>query len=128
MQVGVRESEGSEGEGAAGGIQRYIEAGFPDGGFFKGANFVFDERGGVPAGGSPCGACLLCGGPALSYAARSRCSACRMLVLPCAGTSPSSAHCVVWPFPESLPGAVCAEAPMGMSTCLQMLVADPECW
>jgi predicted sulfurtransferase len=27
----------------SGGIQRYLEA-FPDGGFFKGKNFVFDHR------------------------------------------------------------------------------------
>lgn len=40
----------------AGGIQRYLEA-FPSGGFFRGANFVFDERGGVDSGGSA-GACV----------------------------------------------------------------------
>lgn len=38
----------------AGGIQRYLEA-FPDGGFFKGKNFVFDERVDVE-GGSGAGA------------------------------------------------------------------------
>ena len=35
----------------SGGIQRYLEA-FPGGGFFRGKNFVFDERVEVPAGSS----------------------------------------------------------------------------
>lgn len=66
-----------------GGIQRYLEQ-FPDGGFFKGKNFVFDHR--VSVGSSDAnvlGSCLLCKSPFDDYSARSRCSYCRMLVLVC---------------------------------------------
>ncbi|KAH7277418.1 hypothetical protein KP509_39G049900 [Ceratopteris richardii] len=67
----------------SGGIQRYLET-FPDGGFFKGKNFVFDHRVAVP---SVCpdilGACTKCGVPFDDYTSRVRCSHCRMLVLVC---------------------------------------------
>ncbi|KAI5068241.1 hypothetical protein GOP47_0016586 [Adiantum capillus-veneris] len=67
----------------SGGIQRYLEA-FPDGGFFKGKNFVFDHRVAVP---SSCpevlGTCLHCGVFFDDYSSRIRCSCCRMLVLVC---------------------------------------------
>ncbi|MCO5569358.1 hypothetical protein L7F22_023070 [Adiantum nelumboides] len=67
----------------SGGIQRYLEA-FPDGGFFKGKNFVFDHRIAVP---SSCpevlGRCLHCGVLWDDYSSRFRCSQCRMLVLVC---------------------------------------------
>ena len=69
----------------AGGIQRYMEA-FPAGGFFRGKNFVFDER--VTVGGGDAavlGACLACGAPHDSYEPRARCARCRMLVLVCPG-------------------------------------------
>jgi pimeloyl-ACP methyl ester carboxylesterase len=73
----------------AGGIERYLEA-FPDGGFFQGRNFVFDERQQVaPAaasrGCSPVGRCLRCSAAWDSYAAGRRCGLCRMLVLLCDG-------------------------------------------
>ncbi|CAM9357250.1 unnamed protein product [Scytosiphon promiscuus] len=57
-------------------------------GFFRGKNFVFDERVSVPefpAGGIAIGRCLLCQCPWDDYGSRSRCSRCRMLVLVCDG-------------------------------------------
>ncbi|KAK1364180.1 Rhodanese-like domain-containing protein 6 [Heracleum sosnowskyi] len=66
-----------------GGIQRYLEQ-YPDGGFFKGKNFVFDHR--VSVGSSDTnvlGSCLLCRSAYDDYTSRSRCSYCRMLVLVC---------------------------------------------
>ncbi|KZV43675.1 rhodanese-like domain-containing protein 6-like [Dorcoceras hygrometricum] len=66
-----------------GGIQRYLEQ-FPDGGFFRGKNFVFDHR--VSVGSldtNIMGTCLLCGASYDDYTSRSRCSQCRMLVLVC---------------------------------------------
>ncbi|KAG9457766.1 hypothetical protein H6P81_002274 [Aristolochia fimbriata] len=66
-----------------GGIQRYLEQ-FPDGGFFKGKNFVFDHRisvGSIDA--EIVGSCLLCGSSFDDYSSRCRCAYCRMLVLVC---------------------------------------------
>ncbi|KAG9138181.1 hypothetical protein Leryth_001409 [Lithospermum erythrorhizon] len=66
-----------------GGIQRYLEQ-FPDGGFFKGKNFVFDHR--VSVGSMDpkvLGSCLLCSSAFDDYSFRSRCMYCRMLVLVC---------------------------------------------
>ncbi|XP_057811549.1 rhodanese-like domain-containing protein 6 [Salvia miltiorrhiza] len=66
-----------------GGIQRYMEQ-FPDGGFFKGKNFVFDHR--VSVGSLDpimLGTCLLCGVSFDNYTSRCRCTHCRMLVLVC---------------------------------------------
>uniref|UniRef100_A0A2P2LGP6 Uncharacterized protein MANES_08G110000 n=2 Tax=Rhizophora mucronata TaxID=61149 RepID=A0A2P2LGP6_RHIMU len=68
-----------------GGIQRYLEQ-YPDGGFFKGKNFVFDHR--ISVGSSDTnilGSCLLCGVSFDDYSSRCRCSYCRMLVLVCDG-------------------------------------------
>ncbi|GAB2246389.1 hypothetical protein Droror1_Dr00001882 [Drosera rotundifolia] len=66
-----------------GGIQRYLEQ-FPDGGFFKGKNFVFDHRIAVgSSNGSTIGKCLLCGTLFDDYSSRCRCAFCRMLVLIC---------------------------------------------
>ncbi|GMJ11740.1 hypothetical protein like AT1G09280 [Hibiscus trionum] len=66
-----------------GGIQRYLEQ-FPDGGFFRGKNFVFDHR--ISVGSSDTsimGACLICGSSYDNYSSRCRCTHCRMLVLIC---------------------------------------------
>ncbi|OMO86291.1 hypothetical protein CCACVL1_09688 [Corchorus capsularis] len=66
-----------------GGIQRYLEQ-FPDGGFFRGKNFVFDPR--ISVGSSDTnilGACLICGASYDDYSSRCRCSHCRMLILVC---------------------------------------------
>ncbi|KAK1318486.1 Rhodanese-like domain-containing protein 6 [Acorus calamus] len=66
-----------------GGIQRYLEE-FPDGGFFKGKNFVFDHR--IAVGShdpSIVGSCLICGSSFDDYSLRCRCIHCRMLVLVC---------------------------------------------
>ena len=70
-----------------GGIQRYLEA-FPDGGFFKGKNFVFDDRIAVGpddggAHNATLGSCLACGTACDDYRPRRRCAYCRMLVLIC---------------------------------------------
>ncbi|CAN1821403.1 Rhodanese-like domain-containing protein 6 [Linum perenne] len=68
-----------------GGIQRYMEQ-FPDGGYFKGKNFVFDHR--ISVGSSATnilGSCLLCGSSFDDYSSRCRCFFCRMLVLVCSG-------------------------------------------
>ena len=57
---------------------------FPDGGFFTGKNFVFDERVTVGLeGGSSGGTCLVCSAPHDTYEPRRRCRRCRMLVLVC---------------------------------------------
>ncbi|XWS42313.1 hypothetical protein CRYUN_Cryun16bG0003700 [Craigia yunnanensis] len=66
-----------------GGIQRYLEQ-FPDGGFFRGKNFVFDHR--ISVGSSDTnimGTCLICGSSFDDYSSRCRCAHCRMLVLIC---------------------------------------------
>lgn len=66
-----------------GGIQRYLEQ-FPDGGFFKGKNFVFDHRVSVGSlDANVLGTCLLCSSPFDDYSSRNRCTYCRMLVLVC---------------------------------------------
>ena len=61
----------------AGGIQRYLET-FPDGGFFKGKNFVFDER--LAVGGNVSktviGTCMKCGKPTEDYGALTHARAC----------------------------------------------------
>ncbi|KAF5781622.1 putative Rhodanese-like domain, serine hydrolase FSH, Zinc finger, FYVE/PHD-type, rhodanase [Helianthus annuus] len=74
-----------------GGIQRYMEQ-FPDGGFFKGKNFVFDHRVSVGPSDNVVGNCLVCNFPFDDYSSRSRCRYCRMLVLvchACKGMNPS---------------------------------------
>ncbi|XP_062081815.1 rhodanese-like domain-containing protein 6 isoform X2 [Humulus lupulus] len=66
-----------------GGIQRYLEQ-YPNGGFFKGKNFVFDHR--ISVGSSDTdilGTCLLCCLPFDDYSSRLRCTYCRMLILIC---------------------------------------------
>uniref|UniRef100_A0A7C9DRD5 Rhodanese domain-containing protein n=1 Tax=Opuntia streptacantha TaxID=393608 RepID=A0A7C9DRD5_OPUST len=66
-----------------GGVQRYLEQ-FPDGGFFKGKNFVYDPRISVgSSSGYIMGKCLLCGTCFDDYSSRCRCNFCRMLVLVC---------------------------------------------
>ena len=74
------------GSWCAGGIVRYLED-FPQGGCFRGKNFVFDERIAHAASDSNCepiGQCLHCSKPCDDYSSRCRCSRCRMLVLLCA--------------------------------------------
>ncbi|CAH9087558.1 unnamed protein product [Cuscuta europaea] len=66
-----------------GGIQRYLEQ-YPDGGFFRGKNFVFDHRVSVGSSDSKVlGTCLLCNSSFDDYSSRNRCNFCRMLVLIC---------------------------------------------
>ena len=60
---------------------------FLDGGFFRGKNFVFDERVAVAPAAvvepSAVGSCLACGGACDDYGPRLRCCACRLLILVC---------------------------------------------
>ncbi|CAH9145007.1 unnamed protein product [Cuscuta epithymum] len=66
-----------------GGIQRYLEQ-YPDGGFFRGKNFVFDHRVSVGSSDSKVlGTCLACNSSFDDYSSRNRCIFCRMLVLIC---------------------------------------------
>ena len=71
-----------------GGIHRYLEA-FPDGGCFRGKNFVFDRRTTVsplrPQGEVIVGRCAQrgCGAPWDEHSDTHRCAACRVLVLVC---------------------------------------------
>ncbi|XP_027363994.1 rhodanese-like domain-containing protein 6 isoform X2 [Abrus precatorius] len=77
-----------------GGIQRYLEQ-FPDGGFFKGKNFVFDHR--ISVGSSDpniIGTCLICRCSFDDYSSRCRCTYCRMLVLVCCNCQNESAQYV----------------------------------
>jgi hypothetical protein len=68
---------------------RYLEA-FPQGGFFKGRNFVFDERVAHSAyePRTVVGRCISCGAPHDDYSQRHRCARCRVLVLLCPSCSP----------------------------------------
>ncbi|CAI5481459.1 unnamed protein product [Closterium sp. Yama58-4] len=78
----------------SGGIVRYLEA-FPDGGFFRGKNFVFDHRLAVPPAApqqATIGTCCVCTKPFDDYSRRNRCAACRMLLLIC----PACAENQVW--------------------------------
>ncbi|KAH1035346.1 hypothetical protein GLYMA_20G095800v4 [Glycine max] len=73
----------SKGAGFENVFQRYLEQ-FPDGGFFKGKNFVFDHR--ISVGSSDAnviGTCLICQCSFDDYSSRCRCAYCRMLVLVC---------------------------------------------
>ena len=69
----------------SGGIHAYQEA-FPDGGFFRGKNFVFDPRIMVPSAANSedvIGTCCLCSILFDDYTRQFRCSKCRVLVLVC---------------------------------------------
>jgi len=68
----------------AGGIHSYQEA-FPDGGYFKGKNFVYDPRLATGyANKSECvGKCQLCNASFDDYRHKNRCYKCRVLVLVC---------------------------------------------
>jgi len=66
----------------AGGIHAYLEQ-QPEGGFFRGHNFVFDQRMAVGGCGGV-GGCIECGRDWDDYtSAHARCGACRMRVLLC---------------------------------------------
>lgn len=69
----------------SGGIHAYQES-FPDGGFFRGKNFVFDPRISVPSAANSediIGTCCLCLKLFDDYTRQCRCSKCRVLVLVC---------------------------------------------
>lgn len=69
-----------------GGIHSYQEA-FPEGGYFKGKNFVYDPRISVPYKHKDevVGACRLCKIPYDDYSSKTRCKKCRVLQLVCNG-------------------------------------------
>lgn len=68
----------------SGGIHAYQEA-FPNGGFFKGKNFVYDRRIAIPYKhlDEVVGVCRLCAAPYDDYKPQVRCVKCRMLQLVC---------------------------------------------
>ena len=95
LERGIEDVNEVEVHQLRGGIQRYLEA-YPDGGYFRGVNFVFDDRLAVgPSSraqlpqnatdemGTILGRCLLCSAAAEDYSPRLRCSHCRMLLLIC---------------------------------------------
>ena len=68
-----------------GGVFQYQQD-FPDGGYFKGKNFVYDKRIAMPYpndNGEIIGVCQICTAPYDDYRSKVRCSTCRMLVLIC---------------------------------------------
>lgn len=68
---------------AAGGIHRYLEA-FPDGGRFKGRNFVFDRRVAIgPSDAVVVGRCVACSAEFDRLSGSRVCTVCRDLVLVC---------------------------------------------
>lgn len=67
----------------AGGIHMYLEN-FPDGGFFEGKNFVFDDRVIVgPQNAEVVGRCHGCDKPYEDYSRKRSCPFCRILLLVC---------------------------------------------
>lgn len=78
-----------------GGIHRYLEA-FPDGGRFKGANFVFDKRAQMRGDGSIVGRCGECSAPWDTHHGGRVCTVCRALVLVCDECDSSSRHGEYW--------------------------------
>ncbi|KAG9413949.1 hypothetical protein AC1031_013151 [Aphanomyces cochlioides] len=66
-----------------GGIHKYLEK-FPDGGFFKGKNFVFDKRVLMgPEQSEVVGTCIECKSPYDTFSGGKVCSVCRDLLLVC---------------------------------------------
>jgi predicted sulfurtransferase len=79
-----------------GGIQQYMTD-FPEGGYFKGKNFVYDPRIAVPyaekEADEPIGHCMRCDILYDDYSSQQRCHNCRILVLlcpPCRGGTQNS--------------------------------------
>lgn len=71
-----------------GGIHKYLEA-YPDGGLFRGKNFVFDQRVNMPPSqtnsttASIVGTCIECTQPYDTFRGKNVCTVCRDLVLIC---------------------------------------------
>ncbi|GMH73132.1 hypothetical protein TrST_g7044, partial [Triparma strigata] len=77
--------EGTEVYHLKGGVHRYLEE-YGSGGYFKGKNFVFDGRQGVPAGeegGEVVGKCRVCEKGWDTFTAKNVCTVCREQVLIC---------------------------------------------
>jgi len=75
-----------------GGIHRYLEA-FPEGGHFRGANFVFDRRAQMrPGAASVVGSCSECGVAWDVHHGGRVCCVCRALVLVCDDCDAASSH------------------------------------
>ena len=80
----------------AGGIHRYLEQ-FPDGGHFKGKNFVFDQRIAVASQNTTVvGRCVSCATPYDELSGSRLCTVCRDLVLVCPACAQAlpEYHCV----------------------------------
>lgn len=99
----------------SGGIHAYLEE-YPDGGYFRGKNFVFDPRIALPPAASDevVGTCRICATLYDDYAAQIRCSHCRMLQLVCDTCRVSSEeflkHGVVCQFCEDNGSATAAQS------------------
>ena len=93
-----------------GGIHSYQET-FPDGGLFKGKNFVYDPRISVPYANcnSVIGRCMICDSPADDYRPQIRCKSCRMLVLVCVTCIDSSKDNAEFQFRLYCEQCVCAD-------------------
>ncbi|SPQ97235.1 unnamed protein product (mitochondrion) [Plasmodiophora brassicae] len=66
-----------------GGIHEYLKA-YPDGGRFRGKNFVFDERIAIPSNDATVvGRCRVCSRSFDDYSQKRRCVHCRILVVCC---------------------------------------------
>jgi len=81
----------------SGGIHRYLEA-YPDGGHFRGKNFVFDQRVAVAStDATVVGRCVACAEPYDELSGGRVCTVCRDLVLVCAACQGDAAlrefHC-----------------------------------
>ena len=92
----LEETPGAEAEvfQLEGGIHRYLEA-FPDGGKFRGANFVFDKRAKMrpeDAEKAVIGKCSECRSPWDAHHGGRVCCVCRALVLVCDACDAASAH------------------------------------
>lgn len=68
----------------SGGIHAYMDT-FPEGGFFRGKNFVYDPRIALsyPRKEEVVGRCRICSTSFDDYSAKTRCRRCRMLQLVC---------------------------------------------
>ncbi|GLI64783.1 hypothetical protein VaNZ11_008187 [Volvox africanus] len=138
----------------SGGIQRYLER-FPEGGYFRGKNFLYDDRIAVgpevaeqvspgpwsssssPLSTGVVGRCLMCRCPWDDYGARLRCSRCRLLVLVCDTCSAAHRHTALSSHQEESekqrenpsPGSAEAEAggPDGKSAGRRSLASQLPC-
>ena len=118
----------------AGGIHRYLEA-YPDGGHFRGKNFVFDKRVTMPSGSDVVvGRCLTCRQPYDELSGARICTVCRDLVLICPACAASVreyhcaahhkwAHCY-FSFLESFTEEQLAQQAKDLNACAESLLSS----